>query len=276
MGKAFFDQVELPVRARKHGHFRKGAHAALFGRGAQHVHTAGEAGNLLGDPHRLGKGRVRTGKAHRRALRRCGAQRTRRAGVVRYAGHGAAKNVRRRTVVNRKRHGFQFRKVGAQALKTACIRAAEAVNGLVRIANDKQAFPCRAPVAHESALRGVDVLEFVHQHVGKAPVGRNVRLERVQQKVVQIARAQLPQASLIRLDQRLAHARRGAGFAVFDLGNRPQSGAGTHFPQFRQAVKRLQRAILAQKRLVIQQAQAKGMKRANMKRLCRARAQTGL
>ncbi len=177
----------------------------------------------------LGKSRVRAGKAHAHPLRRRGAQRTRRAGIMGDTGRGAAQDIRRGTVVDGQRHGFQLRQFGAQALEAVRVRAAKAVDGLVGIANDKQAFPRRAPVTHQGALHGVDVLKLVHQQMGKAPVGGNVRLERVQQQVVQIARAQRLKPGLVGPHQGFIHARLGAAFAILDLRNGAQSGAGTHF-----------------------------------------------
>ena len=124
----------------------------------------------------------------------------------------------------------------AQALKTVGICAAEAVDGLVWVADDEQALPRRAPVEHEGALHGVDVLEFIHQQVVEAAVTGHVSVEGVEQQVVEVARAQFPQARLIGVDKRLFDARIGAGHAVFHRGDGAQGGAGRVLAQFRQAI----------------------------------------
>ena len=103
----------------------------------------------------------------------------------------AAKDVRRAAVVERQTHGLQRGHIGAQAVKAGRVRAAEAVDGLIRVADDEQALSSRAPVAHEGALHSVDVLKFVHQQVVEAAVSRHVRAERVEQQIVEVARAQL-------------------------------------------------------------------------------------
>ena len=185
----------------------------------------------------------------------------------------AAKDVRRAAVVERQTHSLQRGHIGAQALEAGCVRAAEAVDGLIRIADDKEALPRRAPVAHEGALHGVDVLKLVYQQVVEASVGGHVRAKRVEQQIVQVARAQLAQRHLIGVHERLFDPGFRAGRAVFYRRNGAQRGAGRALAQFRQAAKDFQGAVFPQQGPGVEHLQAEGVESADVQRLGPARAE---
>ena len=66
-----------------------------------------------------------------------------------------------------------------QEVETVRIRAAEAVNGLIRVADDKQA--ALPPVLHQPVLQGIDVLKFIHQQVAEAGLPAYIHLQRLGQ-----------------------------------------------------------------------------------------------
>ena len=72
-----------------------------------------------------------------------------------------------------------------QAVEAIRIRAAEAVNGLIWVADDKQA--ALPPVLHQLVLQGVDVLKLVHQQVAEAGFPAHVQRQCFRQQVVQIS-----------------------------------------------------------------------------------------
>ena len=60
-----------------------------------------------------------------------------------------------------------------QAFKAGGVRAAETIDGLIRIADSKQAFALLRPGADQAVLDGVDILKFVYQQIIEptAPAG---------------------------------------------------------------------------------------------------------
>ena len=74
-----------------------------------------------------------------------------------------------------------------QAVEAIRIRPAEAVNGLIWVADDEQA--ALPPVFHQPVLQGVDVLKLVYQQMGES--GRSSRsfLQCAQQQIIQVSQA---------------------------------------------------------------------------------------
>lgn len=54
-----------------------------------------------------------------------------------------------------------------QPFKNRGVRPAEAVDRLIRVADDKQALPFPVPSAQQPELQRVDVLELIHKQMGK-------------------------------------------------------------------------------------------------------------
>jgi hypothetical protein len=55
-----------------------------------------------------------------------------------------------------------------QRPKVLRISTTEAINRLIRITNHKQPMAITRQDFHESILHGIDILELVYQHIGKA------------------------------------------------------------------------------------------------------------
>ena len=75
-----------------------------------------------------------------------------------------------------------------QAVEAVRVCAAEAVNGLIRVADDEQA--ALPPVFHQPVLQGVDVLKLVYQQMAEAGLPAHVQRQCFRQQVVQISCAQ--------------------------------------------------------------------------------------
>ena len=54
-----------------------------------------------------------------------------------------------------------------QRIKAGSACSAEAIDGLIRVTDHKQAFPAFGPGMHKFALHSVNILEFIHQQVAK-------------------------------------------------------------------------------------------------------------
>ena len=136
-----------------------GAHAAAV-RG-EHVHAARHAANFLGDEHALGERVRREQRAHRLSIRARGAKF---ALPARVGGNGLERrrqNLRRGTVVFPQADHLQIRPIARQRGEAARVRAAKAINRLIWVANGEQRLARRREMAHQPALHGVDILEFV-------------------------------------------------------------------------------------------------------------------
>ena len=191
MFQTVLDLLQLPVSTAQHGHFRKSpmnSPVFLLVMGFQHIHAARHALDLLGDKHALGKGIVRLHQPNGRAARNVGVQLPGRAGIsvndgqsrFQHRGHGA--------VVFLQTDETQPRVTFPQAVEAVRVCAAEAVNGLIRVADDEQA--ALPPVLHQLVLQGVDVLKLVHQQVAEAGFPAHVQRQCFRQQVVQISCAQ--------------------------------------------------------------------------------------
>ena len=81
--------------------------------------------------------------------------------------------------------------------KTGGAGPAEAVNGLVGVADDEERAARLGPVQGEGALQGVDVLKLVGEQVGEAAVLRTGLRQGVEQQIVEVAQAQAVQPAVV-------------------------------------------------------------------------------
>ena len=115
-----------------------------------------------------------------------------------------------------------LRKQFRQPLEAAAGGSPEAINGLVRVADDEQAPAAPAPGPHQLILGVVDVLKLVHQQVSKGLPTHGVQTHGLRQQIVEIQSAHSPQAGAVILIQRFIQVRAGAGRAVLHPGDRLQ------------------------------------------------------
>ncbi len=83
MAEALFDDLKLPVGAAEHRNVGEGPQLPLMVQrlGLQHIHAAGDAADLLGDPDALGKVVRRLHQPHGGAAGTVGDQRPGTAGI---------------------------------------------------------------------------------------------------------------------------------------------------------------------------------------------------
>ena len=123
------------------------------------------------------------------------------AGVVGDHRHSAAQHLGGGAVILHQAQGLQLGEALAELFEAAAVRAPEAVDGLVRVADDEQALPLLAPPADKLQLQGVAVLELIDEQVGEAPplAGGEVLLHGPEQQVVEVHSAPLGQGGLVGL-----------------------------------------------------------------------------
>ena len=97
---------------------------------------------------------------------------------------------------------LKIRQRPAQFLKTSCVRATEAIDGLIGIADHKQRPPACAEVQYQLSLNGVNVLIFIHQQMPEHGLAMQIQLQRIQEQVIQIPRIECLQCRLIGFQQR--------------------------------------------------------------------------
>ena len=85
----------------------------------------------------------------------------------------------------------QVGKVRFQPGKAVGTGTPKAVDGLIRIADDKQPLPALAPPADQPVLQVVDILEFVHQQMGETAQRAGRTSQRPQKKIVKIQKLPL-------------------------------------------------------------------------------------
>ena len=160
------------------------------------------------------------------------------AGIVADHRPRRLQNSRGGTVVVRQADTGGFRKVSQQPVKTGGVCSSEAVDGLVRVADDKQALAVPAPMGHQLALHRVDVLELVHQHMGKALLFCHIHLQSVPKQAIHVPGPQGLQPGLISLGHSWGQSFQGflaAGKAVPQVGKgSPHLFRGFLAPHFRE------------------------------------------
>ena len=123
-------------------------------------------------------------------------------------------------VILHQAQGLQLGEALAELFEAAAVRAPEAVDGLVRVADDEQALPLLAPPADKLQLQGVAVLELIDEQVGEAPplAGGEVLLHGPEQQVVEVHSAPLGQGGLVGLVELWGQGAGLGGGAVFSPG----------------------------------------------------------
>ena len=104
-------------------------------------------------------------------------------------------------------------------LEAPAVGAPEAVDGLVRVADDEQ-LPAPAPGPDQPVLDIVDILKLVHQHMTEAPQAGDIPLQSFGQQVVEVQGAQVSQPGLIGVVQLRVQTGILRGHAVFHPGDR--------------------------------------------------------
>ena len=270
MGQTPLDLLQLPPRAAQHRDLAERARLRRLAPGLQHAHAAHHLPDALGDPHALGERVGRRHHAHGRALAPVGVQHALLPRVVRDHGQRAAQDRRCRAIVFLQTDAPQVGPRRPQLVKAVRIRPAKPVNRLIRVADDEQLAPF-APMPHQLVLHRIDVLKLVHQQMPEPPQPR-VRLQRLQQHVVQIARARLLQRLPIGVHQPVGQLRAAAVLAQRDapLGLRRAHGLA---PLLQQPAQQPYRLALPHQRLFADQFQAQRVERAHVQRPGRALAQ---
>ena len=202
------DLLQLSMGAAQNGNLRKGAvnrAIRLLMMGFQHVYAARHPFDLLGDEHALGKGILRLHQPDSRAACNVGMKLPGQTGISVNDGQGGFQHRGSRAIVFLQTNQPQIWVPFLQEVETVRIRAAEAVNGLIRVADDKQA--ALPPVLHQPVLQGIDVLKFIHQQVAEAGFSAFIQPKRFRQKVVQIPSAQPVHPIVVGLPQSRRKAR---------------------------------------------------------------------
>ena len=214
-GDAFLPQaaaypVQLAVGAREHGDLAEGALLFLPPPG-EHVQSARHLSDFLGDEDALRQLAPAFGEAHLGSRGQGRAQRPL-AIVFGYGAQGAFDDFGSRTVVFCQPHEICLRKVPLQPFKDIRRRAAEGVDRLVGVADDKERIAFARPLPNKFVLLFVHVLEFVDEQAAEA-FARNFARERLVYDVVEVQRARRAQAAGVFADAivRLAHAVFGGG-----------------------------------------------------------------
>ena len=66
--------------------------------------------------------------------------------------------------------------------KAGRIRAAESINGLIRISDYKKLFSITVPLTYKLILQGTDILKFIYQKISKSAAEASRRLLILQKK----------------------------------------------------------------------------------------------
>lgn len=220
LGEAVFQQIRLPVGAVQHRDIRKAADAGLGFAGRflriQHIDAAHQPVDFLGDEQRLRKGILRLQQPHRLAAFPLRLQPPL-LSVRRYHRQGAAQDLRRGAVILRQADQPQGGKIGGQPIEAAGVGASEAIDRLIGIADDKEAFAAPAPSSDQPVLQVVDILEFIHQEMGEgdgAPPPFLHPVKDIQQQIIVIPRAETPLKPAIGIVRRRRHPLRRIGAAA--------------------------------------------------------------
>ena len=177
----------------------------------QHIHTANHTVDLFcnEDPFRKGTGRLR--QTHRRSAAAVGQQTARAAGIVPDDRQRAAKHLGRGAIILGKANDTQPGDIFCQAVEACCIRAAKAINRLVRVSDGKKTFAAFCPCPHKTVLQRVNVLKLIHQKISKTlrylfrELTRFKKRQRFQEQVIKIQHIQLAAAGDIRFTERGIH-----------------------------------------------------------------------
>ena len=159
----------LPVGAVEHGNIGKASDRPTHVRavGLQHIHAAHHAADLLGDEDALRHPALALDEPDGQPGRHCRHKKPPPAGIVGDKGHGALQDFRCRAVifleVYHPRLGIIFQKMG----EALAVRPTEAVDSLIRIADDKELLSPFVKSPNQAVLDRVNVLELVHQKVGE-------------------------------------------------------------------------------------------------------------
>ena len=228
--QALLQQLQLPPGAAAHRKVGEGAGGLPAG--GHHVHAAHLAADLPGHENSLGQGAVRRDQPHRAAGAGDAVNAPGAAAVLLNDRQCAAENLRPGAVVRRQADGAYLGPVLRQALPAGPVPAPEAVDGLVRVTDDKQALPRPVPGPQQAVLDGVAVLELVHQQVGEGPqilVRRSLRPGQLcEQQVVEVHGSPLLQQGLVCLTGRPLCLAQCLGQAVFLHGHRLEQPLGGH------------------------------------------------
>ena len=214
--QAFFHQLGLPVGAVEHGDIGKTQRAAALRCGGlhiEHIDTADHAVDLFRKEKRLGKIVLRRHEPHAFAPRAHGGELAFRPVVMGNQGEGAAQYFRRGAVIFRETDLTCARMLRRKTVKASRARSAEAINRLIRVADEKHALPAAAPFLNQLVLDFVAVLKFIHEKMGE---GR-IKLQSVKQQIVKITHAVFPQPGAVALVG--FRVRRRFDNAAFHLGN---------------------------------------------------------
>ena len=165
--------------------------------GIQHIYPAGHSPYLFGNEHSLVEVVCRLHQPHGCARKAVCMQNPGPARVLFNNGQSRLQNLRGRAVIHLKAYLLQAGYVCPQTRKTAAACAAEAINSLVRVTNDKQGAARPVPCANQLILRVVDIRTFIHKQMGKTAPACHIQLQRLGQQVVKVQCAQLIQPVLI-------------------------------------------------------------------------------
>ena len=179
----------------------------------EHIDTADHAVDLFRKEKRLGKIVLRRHEPHAFAPRAHGGELAFRPVVMGNQGEGAAQYFRRGAVIFRETDLTCARMLRRKTVKASRARSAEAINRLIRVADEKHALPAAAPFLNQLVLDFVAVLKFIHEKMGE---GR-IKLQSVKQQVVKITHAVFPQPGAVALVG--FRVRRRFDNAAFHLGN---------------------------------------------------------
>ena len=272
VGQTLLQQGRLPPGAVEHRDVLEAPHAPGGPQhlGLQHADAAHHPGDLLGHEDGLRPVPLGGEQAYLRPVGAVGLHAPGRAVDGLRHRQGRGENLRGGAVILRQPH----RPLRPQGGEAAGVRPAEAVDGLVGIADGEKGATLPPPGPEKPELEAVDVLELVYQQVGKAPV-RPAALPLAQGLQQEVVKVQLSlQLLLIEGKGRVVPAVR-SGLVP---GDRPEEGPGAPLPaQLRQGGGRRRPLLIgAGQGHVPQQLQADGVEGADGHGAGRPPAQTPL
>ena len=135
--------------------------------GVQHVDAADHAVDFLGNEDGLRQTGFRCHQTHRLAMGTGGRKPALTARIAGDERKRGGEYLRGGAVAGGKPYGAGSRKILFQQVEAPAVRTPEAVDGLVRVTDDKEFPSALVPCLDELVLDRVDVLEFIHQQIGK-------------------------------------------------------------------------------------------------------------
>lgn len=171
--------------------------------GFQHSNPSGQAVDLLGNKDGFPHPRLCRHQARPIAILPVGSKSSVFSGIMGDHCESGIQDLGRGTVILCKPYHIRTRMFLDKPVKATGIRSTESIDGLIRVTDHEQLAALFIPCLKQAVLQRIDVLELVHQKIGKMllPPRRSLwffyQLQCLQQKVIKIKKPPFFQIFLI-------------------------------------------------------------------------------